>query len=290
MRFVALRQGKKDILAVRRDGALIDLAIAAPKLPRDLAGLLAAGPGAMKEAERAVAKAKARAVVKGRYTYLPPIPRPGKIICIGLNYHEHASESPYEAPKDKPVLFNRFAQSFVGHKQPLIRPKVSKDFDYEGEMVAVIGRHCRHVSKSRALGVVAGYSIFNEGSIRDYQLRPPARQWLVGKTFEASGSFGPEFVTADELPKGAKGLRLQTRLNGAVVQDANTNQMIFDVATLVAEVTEIMSLEPGDIIVTGTPAGVGFARKPPLFMKPGDTCEIEIEGIGVLSNPVKAEK
>ncbi|MBM3486980.1 MAG: fumarylacetoacetate hydrolase family protein [Alphaproteobacteria bacterium] len=290
MRFVALRQGKKDILAVRRDGDLIDLAIAAPKLPRDLAGLLAAGPGAMKEAARAVAKAKGRALVKGRYTYLPPIPRPGKIICVGLNYHEHASESPYEAPKEKPVFFNRFAQSFVGHKQALIRPRVSKEFDYEGEMVAVIGRHCRHVSRSRALGVVAGYSIFNEGSIRDYQLRPPARQWLVGKTFEASGSFGPEFVTADELPKGANGLRIQTRLSGDVVQDANTNQMIFDVATLVAELTEIMSLEPGDVIVTGTPAGVGFARKPPLFMKPGDICEIEVEGIGVLSNPVKAEK
>lgn len=290
MRILTLRQGKRDFLAVRRDDDLIDLSIAAPKLPRDLKSMLEAGRSAFAEAERAAAKARSRSVVKGRFVYLPPIPNPGKIICVGLNYHEHASESPYEAPKEQPVLFCRFPQSFVGHKQPIIRPKASKQLDYEAEMVAVIGRRGRNIPKSRALGYVAGYSLFNEGSIRDFQLRPPARQWLVGKTFDSSGSFGPDFVTADELPKGGRGLRIQCRLNGKVMQDSNTSQMIFDVATLVAAVTEVMTLDPGDIIVTGTPSGVGFARKPPVFMKAGDVCEVEIEGIGVLSNPVKNEK
>jgi 2-keto-4-pentenoate hydratase/2-oxohepta-3-ene-1,7-dioic acid hydratase in catechol pathway len=180
------------------------------------------------------------------------------------------------------------ATTLVGHNQPLIRPKLSGDFDYEGEMVVVVGRRGRHIPKKKALGYVAGYSIFNEGSIRDYQFKTP--QWTVGKNFDGTGGFGPDFVTADELPKGAKGLRIQTRLNGQVVQDANTNDMIFDVADLVSIASESMTLEPGDVIVSGTPSGVGAFRKPPLWMKAGDVCEVEIEGIGTLSNPIKNEK
>ena len=287
MRIVNFKKGGKPTLGVRMNGELIDLSIAAKDLPKDLGGLLAAGKGALKKAETAAKKATKRAVVKGRVSYLPPIANPGKIICIGLNYRDHASEASMKVP-DYPVLFLRYANSLVGHKQPMIRPKLSKHFDYEAELVAVIGKKGRHIPKSKALDHVAGYSIFNEGSVRDYQMK--ASQWTMGKNFDGTGGFGPEFVTADELPKGAKGLAIKCRLNGKTLQDSNTSNMIFDVATLVSTASQAMTLEPGDIIVTGTPSGVGFVRKPPVYMKHGDTCEIEIENIGVLSNPIRNEK
>ena len=186
-----------------------------------------------------------------------------------------------------PVLFHRYPSSWVGHGQPLVRPRVSTQFDYEGELVVVIGKAGRYIPKERALEYVAGYSVFNDGSVRDYQLR--TTQWMSGKNFDQTGGFGPEFVTADELEPGAVGLRLQTRLNGAVLQDANTRDMVFDVATLVSASSEPFALQPGDIIISGTPAGVGFARKPQVFMKPGDVCEVEIEGVGMLRNPIVAE-
>jgi 2-keto-4-pentenoate hydratase/2-oxohepta-3-ene-1,7-dioic acid hydratase in catechol pathway len=164
---------------------------------------------------------------------------------------------------------------------------VSEQFDYEGEMVVVIGKAGRYIDKTHALDHVAGYSIFNDGSLRDYQFK--STQWMMGKNFDASGSFGPEFVSVDELSPGATGLKLQTRLNGQVVQTTSTSDMIFDVATLVSVCSEPFALEPGDLIISGTPAGVGFVRKPPLFMKKGDVCEVEIEGLGILSNPVVDE-
>lgn len=287
MRIVNFKKAGKPTLGVRRGDDLIDLSIAASKLPRTLEGLLAAGKGALRSANAAAKKAPSRAVVKGRISYLPPLMTPPKIICVGLNYVDHAAESPYEMPK-YPVLFNRFATTLVGHNQPLIRPLCSHQFDYEGEMVFVIGKKGRHIPKSKALDYVAGYSVFNEGSIRDYQFKSP--QWTVGKNFDGSGGFGPDFVTADELPAGARGLRLQTRLNGKVMQDANTRDMAFDVKTLINVISEAITLEPGDVIVSGTPAGVGFARKPPVWMKEGDVCEVEVEGIGLLSNPIRNEK
>ena len=218
---------------------------------------------------------------------LPPIPNPSKIICVGLNYADHTAESGFAKQPDYPTLFGRFASSLVGHKAPMIRPRVSEQLDYEGEIVAVIGRGGRHIPKARALDHVAGYALFNEGSVRDYQFKAP--QWTVGKNFDGTGAFGPCLVTADALPPGCKGLRLQTRLNGAVVQDASTDDMVFDVATLVATISEAITLNSGDLIVTGTPSGVGLARKPPLFLKPGDVCEVEVEGLGVLVNPVEDE-
>jgi len=175
----------------------------------------------------------------------------------------------------------------VGHGHALVKPRVSDQFDYEGEMVAVIGVGGRHISKDHALDHVLGYSICNEGSIRDYQFK--SAQWTVGKNFDQSGSLGPVFVTADELPRGAKGLHLETRLNGQVLQSATTADMLFDIPTLIHIISEAITLEPGDILITGTPAGVGFARKPPIFMKAGDVCEVEIEGIGLLSNPIVNE-
>jgi 2-keto-4-pentenoate hydratase/2-oxohepta-3-ene-1,7-dioic acid hydratase in catechol pathway len=287
MHIVNIVRGGKPTLAARRDGQLVDLSIADRSLPKDLLSLLQAGPGAVNKAKAAAKKAGARAVVKGAVRYLPPIPAPPKIICIGLNYIDHAAESPYEMPKF-PTIFLRVGTTLVAHNQPLIRPKVSEQFDYEGEMVVVIGRKGRHLPLEKALSIVAGYSIFNEGSVRDWQFKSP--QWDIGKNFDASGGFGPDFVTADELPAGASGLRLQTRLNGQVVQNANTRDMAFDVKTLISNISDAMTLLPGDIIVSGTPSGVGFARKPPLWMKPGDVCEVEIEGIGTLSNPIRMEK
>lgn len=216
---------------------------------------------------------------------LPPIPRPGKIICVGLNYLDHAKERHYDDVPDYPSFFARFATSLVGANNSIIRPSCSKQLDYEGELLAVIGSAARNVSESEALNHVAGYSIFNDGSLRDYQYR--SKQWTPGKNFDATGAFGPDFVTADELPDGAAGLDLEVLLNGTTVQSANTSDMIFPVARLVATASEFMTLEPGDIIATGTPAGVGAARTPPLFMKHGDVVEVRIEGIGALVNPVR---
>jgi 2-keto-4-pentenoate hydratase/2-oxohepta-3-ene-1,7-dioic acid hydratase in catechol pathway len=251
-------------------------------------GLLSGGDRALARAARAARKPPEGSVIKRRVNHLPPVPNPGKVICVGLNYSDHAAEAGMKPP-DYPVLFLRTPASLVGHGQPILRPKASKHHDYEAELVAVIGKPGRRIAKARALDHVAGYSIANEGSIRDYQLK--TSQWMIGKSFDASGSFGPEIVTPDELPnKGAKGLKIEARLNGETLQSSTTSSMIFDVATLVNECSKIFTLETGDIIVTGTPAGVGFVRKPPIFMTPGDTCEIEIEGIGVLSNPIEREK
>jgi acylpyruvate hydrolase len=218
--------------------------------------------------------------------FRPPLTRPNKIICVGLNYREHTQESGYQQP-EYPTLFTRFTTSFVGHLAPIVRPRVSAALDFEGELVAVIGRRGRHIAPADALAHVAGYSVFNDGSVRDYQHRTP--QWTVGKNFDSTGAFGPVFVTADELPAGARGLSLQTRLNGEVVQSSNTDHLIFDVATLISITSEAMTLLPGDLIVTGTPAGVGHSRSPKLYMKPGDVVEVEIEGIGVLRNSIVDE-
>jgi 2-keto-4-pentenoate hydratase/2-oxohepta-3-ene-1,7-dioic acid hydratase in catechol pathway len=188
---------------------------------------------------------------------------------------------------DYPTVFARFNTGLVGHQQPMVRPKTSDDFDYESEMAFVIGKRARHVSEADALDYVAGYTIFNDGSIRDVQLRTP--QWTIGKNFDGTGGMGPDFVTADELPPGCEGLRMQGRFNGETVQDTTLSDLIFDVRKLVSLISAAMTLEPGDVISTGTPSGVGLSFKPPKFLKPGDVFEIEIEKIGVLRNPIVAE-
>ena len=217
----------------------------------------------------------------------PPFKRSEKIICVGLNYRDHTAETNYVQP-DYPTLFTRFNSSLVAHEAPIIRPRVSHALDFEGELVAVIGRGGRHISRENAVEHVVGYSLFNDASIRDYQHRTP--QWTVGKNFDGTGAFGPVFVTANELPPGARGLRLQTRLNGEVVQKSSTENLIFDVATLVSTISEVMTLCSGDLIVTGTPAGIGHSRTPKLYMKPGDTVEVEIQGIGTLRNVIVDEE
>ena len=215
---------------------------------------------------------------------LPPVSNPGKIVCVGLNYTDHSAESGFKQP-DYPTLFGRFNSSLIAHGAPILRPAFSDQLDYEGELVAIIGTTARDVEEADALAHVCGYSIFNDASIRDYQFKAP--QWTPGKNFDDTGAFGPHFVTADELPAGCEGLKLVTRLNGQVVQEASISDMVFSVAQLVAILSKFMTLLPGDVIVTGTPSGVGLARKPPLWMRDGDTVEVEIEQIGVLSNPVR---
>ena len=284
MRFIRFEDAAGVGLAVEASGAAHGLHESDAGFPGALPALVAKGRKALTQAGEKLASGPAVDLAKVKI--LPPFPMPPKIICVGLNYHDHSAESGFKQP-DYPTLFTRFATSLVGQGAPVVRPKVSDKFDYEGELVAVIGEGGRHISKDKALDHVAGYSIFNDVSVRDYQFKSP--QWTVGKNFDGTGPFGPVFVTADELPPGAKGLRIQTRLNGQIMQDANTDDMVFDIATLIAVISEAITLESGDVIVSGTPSGVGQSRKPPVFMKAGDRVEVEIEKIGILSNPVVDE-
>jgi len=285
MRFVAFAVDNRSGLAVETAGGeLRGLFKQDSEYPGDLIEILRRGKDAIAGAGRALAAGKT--MDRERIRFLPPLVNPQKIVCVGLNYADHAKESPYEQPT-YPALFCRFNSTLVGHGAPIMRPRVSEQLDYEGELVVIIGKRGRHITADRALEHVAGDSIFNDASVRDYQFKSP--QWTAGKNFDATGAFGPGFVTADDLPAGARGLRLQTRLNGQTVQDATTADMLFDVVSLITIISEAMTLEVGDVIVSGTPAGVGFARKPPLWMKQGDVCEVEIEGIGVLSNPIVDE-
>jgi 2-keto-4-pentenoate hydratase/2-oxohepta-3-ene-1,7-dioic acid hydratase in catechol pathway len=218
--------------------------------------------------------------------FLPVIPNPDKIICIGLNYKAHVDEV-NRSVSARPPVFIRFASSQIGHLQPLVRPKVSHSFDFEGELAVVIGKACRRVPKAHALDFVAGYSCYNDGSIRDWQLH--THQWAPGKNFPGTGAFGPWLVTKDEIPDPNR-LTLTTRLNGNVVQHSGTDLMIFPVAELIEYITQFTPLSPGDVIVTGTPGGTGHSRKPPLFMEPGGNAEVEISQIGCLRNPIEDER
>jgi 2-keto-4-pentenoate hydratase/2-oxohepta-3-ene-1,7-dioic acid hydratase in catechol pathway len=287
MRLTSFDKNGKATLGFRVGDDVVDLKAVDPGLPDDLLGFLRAGPDAFDRA--ATVANKAGAALRTPFDKLkfhPLITNAGKIVCLGLNYADHATEGGHAKPT-YPSIFMRGPTSLVAHNEPIIRPRCSEQLDYEAELVAIVGKQAKHVAEKDALDVIAGYSIFNEGSIREYQRK--TTQWTAGKNFDKTGGFGPEFVTADELPQGATGLRIQSRLNGKIMQDANTSMMLFDVKETVALLTEFMTLEPGDVLVMGTPAGVGHARKPPVWMKDGDTCEIEIEQIGILRNPIKDE-
>ena len=217
--------------------------------------------------------------------YLPVIPNPGKILCIGLNYENHREETG-RAKTEHPAVFLRFADSQLGHQQDIVRPKVSDDLDYEGELAVVIGKGGRYISKENALEYVAGYSCYNDATLRDWQRH--TIQFTAGKNFPYTGGFGPWLVTPEDIPDPSE-LTLTTRLNGEVMQSAQTDQLIFDVPTLINYCSSFTPLSPGDVIATGTPGGVGFKRNPKVFMKPGDTVEVEISKIGVLSNKIVSE-
>jgi 2-keto-4-pentenoate hydratase/2-oxohepta-3-ene-1,7-dioic acid hydratase in catechol pathway len=287
MRLSSVRTDAGDTLAVRRGDELYDLRGVDPTLPDGVGPVVAGGPELLARAARAAEQVTAQAKLdESSVRYRPVIERPGKIICIGRNYAAHAREGGAE-PLDYPDVFMRGANSLVAHGEPLIRPRCSDKFDYEGELVFVVGRKARHVRREDAYGIIAGYSIFNEGSIRDYQRK--ATQWTMGKNFDGTGGFGPDLVTPEEVPEGADNLRLTTTLNGELMQDGNTHDFIFPVAQVIEILTEAMTLEPGDVVLTGTPSGVGYARKPPVFMKPGDVVEVMIEKVGKLRNTVRDE-
>ena len=290
MRLISFdNQGRAAIGVVKASDSaeFVDLGAAGFALSTDMTGLLAAS-GGLAAVHAAAQAAPARAVKPlAGIKYLPVVPRPPKIVCLGLNYADHAKEGGHAKP-EYPSFFMRAATSQVAHRQPIVRPKVSTKLDYEAELALIIGARARHLTPANALACVAGYSCYNDGSVRDYQRK--TTQWTIGKNFDATGGFGPWLVTADELPAGCAGVRIQSRLNGKVMQDANTRDFLVNVVEALCLITECMTLEPGDVIITGTPGGVGHARTPPVWMAPGDVCEIDIEGIGVLSNPIADEK
>ena len=278
MKLITYRSAAQTRLAALDGDHAIDLGM-------DLLDALTAGVDVQAAAAAALASGAPRLKLAD-LQLAAPVPRPGKIICLGLNYYDHAKEGGREKP-DYPWFFFRGATSLIAHGEAGIRPRVSERFDYEAELAVVIGKKARHLSQADALGCVFGYSCFNDMSVRDYQKKTP--QWTIGKNFDGTGGFGPVLVTADELPPGAVGLKIQSRLNGQVMQSANTTDMIWGVAETIALLTECMTLEPGDVIIMGTPAGVGQARTPPVWMKHGDTIQIDIERVGLLTNPIRDE-
>jgi len=289
MRIVGFKNGQGLRLGIVEGEEVIDLQAVDANLPADLGAILRKTNGDLNPLGDLAKKApaSARVPLKG-LTFALPVAKPGKIVCLGLNYMAHVKEGPQADNVPKfPTYFMRGLTSLTPHEGPIVRPKVSDTLDYEAELVIVIGKRVRGLTKDNAYSCIAGWSCFNDGSVREWQRR--TTQWDVGKNFDSTGGFGPWMVTADELPAGGKGLKIQSRLNGKVMQSDNTDNMMFPVAETLADLTIGITLEPGDLLVTGTPSGVGHARKPPVFMKGGDVCEIEIEGVGILRNPIVDE-
>ena len=284
MRLITFIHDGREQIGVCRDDHVIPVASIAPDLSGCIRQLLANDQLGVLQTK--IASYDGAGIAIDDLEYLPLIPRPGKIICIGRNYAAHAAEGGAETPTF-PEVFFRGPTCLVAHQASIIRPQCSEQLDYEGEFAFVIGKACRHATEDDALDYIAGYTLFNDATIRNYQKF--SSQWTVGKNFDNTGAFGPELVTCDELPDGMAGLSLTTRLNGQVMQDGQIDDLVFPVRRLVAILSECMMLEPGDVVVTGTPAGVGFARTPPIWMKAGDTVEIEVDGLGKLINTVQNE-
>jgi 2-keto-4-pentenoate hydratase/2-oxohepta-3-ene-1,7-dioic acid hydratase in catechol pathway len=284
MRLCTFREGGAAKLGAIVDDEVVDLAEAAPALPRDLAALLAGGPDALAQAARAAASGRRRVALDAALLG-PPLLRPPKFLAIGLNYADHIAESGVEPPK-LPTVFNKQSTCVAGPRDPIHLPRVSSALDYEGELGFVVGRRCRHVPRARAHEAIAGYLVVNDVTVRDWQLRVPT--WTMGKSFDTHGPIGPWLTTADEIGD-PHGLRLRTLVNGEVRQDSNTKQLVFDCYALVEHLSTAFTLEPGDVVATGTPGGVGIAQKPPRLLQAGDVVRVEIEGLGALENRVIPE-
>ncbi len=282
MKLMMFAHGGKTRLGVVQGKEVV--AVVGAGVPDDLAGVIAGGDAALAAVEAAAASGERLNLAD--VTPALPLAHPGKFICVGLNYALHAKEGGHDIPT-YPSFFPRYATSLVPAGGNVIRPKSSVTLDYECELAFIIGKGGRHISEADALGHVFGYTLFNDVSVREYQRK--TSQWTPGKNFDGTGPFGPVVVTPDELPPGASGLRITTRVNGETMQDSNTEDMIFTVANIIATLSEFMTLEPGDVVATGTPSGVAHARKPPAWMKAGDVVEVEVEKIGVLRNPVVDE-
>jgi acylpyruvate hydrolase len=291
MKIVSFSANNGVRLGVVEGDSVIDMQAVDASVPGDLGEYLRGNNGDLKPLGELAKKAPASArLALSGLKFALPVARPGKIICLGLNYLDHVKEGPQKdnIPKFQSIFF-RMLTSLTPHLTPLMRPKKSIQLDYEGEMVVIIGKRAKHLTLENAIDCVAGYACANEGSVREYQRH--TTQWGMGKNFDRTGSIGPWMVSADELPRGGKGLKIMTRLNGVTMQSSNTDLLMFPVAESLVYLTEGMTLEPGDILLTGTPSGVGHARKPdPIWMKAGDTCEVEVEGVGVLRNPIQDEQ
>ncbi len=285
MRFTTYTQGTEQRLGVVIGNEVIDLNKAQPQISADLRTALRQGQDLVAAAKAAIASNAPRLPLAS-LQLAPVLPEPGKIVCLGLNYFEHAKEGGHAKPV-YPSFFMRATSSLLAPNAKALRPKVSERLDWEAELAVVIGKTVKHATMENALDAVFAYSVFNDISVRDYQKKTP--QWTIGKNFDRTGPFGPVLVTPDELPPGATDLRIQARLNGQIMQDANTRDMIWGVAETIMLLTECMTLEPGDLVIMGTPSGVGQARTPPVWMKHGDVVEIEIENIGVLRNTIENE-
>jgi 2-keto-4-pentenoate hydratase/2-oxohepta-3-ene-1,7-dioic acid hydratase in catechol pathway len=268
-----------------RDNGYVDLRAADPSLPNSLKELLGLGPSGMHRV--ATALATGPLLLRSDFVrLLAPIPDPQKVICVGLNYADHARESGM-APPSEPVIFSKFPTCVAADGDPIVLPRVSKEVDYEAELVVVIGQGGRDIPVEHARRHIGGYCPGHDVSARDWQLRKPGGQWLLGKSFDTFAPMGPALVTPEEIEDPGR-LHIQLRLNGQTMQDSSTAQFIFGVDALVAYISQVCTLAPGDVIFTGTPPGVGAARKPPVFLQPGDEVEVEIEGLGILRNPVIA--
>ena len=286
MKLVTFRERTgKERLGALTPGGVLDLAAVEPGLPPTMRSLLVAGANEMARARRAVEAAGSQHVLaRDRVELLPPLGDPAKLICVGLNYRDHAAEVNLELPEHV-TIFAKWPNTLIGDGAPIVIPRESHRVDYEAELAFVIGARARHVAESDALGVIAGYTCFNDVSVRDYQSR--TSQWTLGKVFDTHGPCGPALVTSDEIPD-PQNLRIRCFVGDEVLQDSSTTQMVFGVARLVAELSAVMTLEPGDIVATGTPAGVGTSRRPRRWLVPGERVRVEIEGLGVLENPVVA--
>lgn len=282
MKLLSFEHAGKASFGVLRGDAVADLSPYASDVGHTLQEAL--GKGAYK-AIAAIAERETALLPLDQLRFLPVIPNPGKILCVGINYASHVKETGRDMPKH-PMFFTRFADSQVAHEQPIIRPRASQKLDFEGELAVVIGRTARHVLAEEALDYVAGYSCYNDGSVRDWQKH--TIQFTPGKNFPQTGAFGPWLVTTDEIPDPSK-LSLTTRLNGEVVQAATTDDLIFSVSDVIAYCSTFTELHAGDVIITGTTGGVGAFREPPLWMKPGDVIEVEISHIGTLRNSIQDE-
>ena len=286
MKLVSYRGSQGERVGGLREGQVIDLQGADAQIPATMLELLEQGRPGLERAAQALAAGRAVGPISA-VKLLPPVPNPRKVLCVGLNYADHAKESG-QAPPPEPVLFNKLHTAVRAPGETIVLPKVSQEVDYEAELVAVIGKQGKNIPVEKALEYVVGYTVGHDVSARDWQLRKPGGQWLLGKTFDTFAPFGPALVTSDEVGDPGQ-LRIQLRLNGQTMQDSSTKQLIFPIDQLVAYVSQVCTLYPGDVIFTGTPPGVGAARKPPVFLKPGDIVEVEIEKLGTLSNPVVAD-
>jgi 2-keto-4-pentenoate hydratase/2-oxohepta-3-ene-1,7-dioic acid hydratase in catechol pathway len=284
MRLATIQTPAGPHAAVLQGDSYVDVHATQADLPPSVRRLLEGGPTLLRAAADAAARPDAVRLPADSVKFLPPIPDPQKIICIGLNYRDHAAETGAPIPAD-PVLFSKFTTALVGHGDYIVLPPVSREVDFEAELVLVIGKKGRSIPAGAAMEYLAGYTIGHDVSARDWQLKKDGKQWLAGKTFDTFAPNGPVLVTADEVPD-PHNLGIRLRLNGKTMQDSNTRQMIFTAAALVAYISQVVTLLPGDLIFTGTPPGVGIARKPPVYLKGGDVVEVEIDGLGVLRNPV----